>query len=245
LQATALKVNDCDYGINPMTNTGSKLRNLMTMVAILALGLMLRPSAVLAKAHRKSEGWRSDAAAISHGGHGTAILPVILPPPDEPPPPPPPSEDLRSEYSSDESAGDFGRSVNLRGFNAEAGCAERVLDLPQLLAFHDHVVATAHPKHQASPFDDYDELRPRDYSDDDNTRIEPSEDELLKDYDPNVQAPSATWDSSRIAPLRGGFVPLDPHGITVRPGDRSPIPPTSPLLTPPPGTAAMPFGGRR
>jgi hypothetical protein len=87
-------------------------------------------------------------------------------------------------------------------------------------------------------------LRPRDYSDDDNTRIEPSEDEPLNDY-PNVQAPSVTWDSSRIAPLRGGFVPLDPRGITVRPGDRSPIPPTSPLLTPPSGTAAMPFGGRR
>jgi len=28
----------------------------MTMVAIVTLGLMLRPSAVLARAHRKSEG---------------------------------------------------------------------------------------------------------------------------------------------------------------------------------------------
>ena len=238
-------LNDTGFAINPMANTGSKRRNVITMIAIVTLGLMLRPSAVLAKAHRKQDGWRSDAAASSNEGHGAAISPVILPPPDEPPPPPPPSEDLLSEYSSNKSAEDFRRSVNLHGFNAEAGCAQRVLDLPQLLAFHDQVVPTAHSKHQASPFDDYDELRPRDYSDDDNTPIEPSDDEPREDYDPNVQAPSASRDFSHMAPPSGGFIPLDPRGITVRPGDRSPIPPTSPLLTPPSGTAAMPDGWRR
>jgi hypothetical protein len=237
-------LNDTGSGINPMANSGSERRNVITMIAIGTLGLMLRPSAVLAKALRKSEGWRSDAAASSNEGRGAAISPVILPPPDEPPPLPPPSEELLSEYSSDKS-GDSRHSVNLHGFNAEAGCAQRVLDLPQLLAFHDQVVPIAQREYQASPFDDYDELRARDYSDDDNTPIEPSDDEPREDYDPNVQAPSASRDFSRMAPPSGGFIPLDPRGITVRPGDRSPIPPTSPLLTPPSGTAAMPDGWRR
>jgi hypothetical protein len=92
-------LNDTGSGINPMANSGSERRNVITMIAIVTLGLMLRPSAALAKALRKSEGWRSDAAASSNEGHGAAISPVILPPPDEPPPPPPPSEDLLSEYS--------------------------------------------------------------------------------------------------------------------------------------------------
>jgi hypothetical protein len=34
----------------------------------------------------------------------------------------------------------------------------------------------ANRKHGAGPFDDYDELRPCDYSEDDNPRIEPPED---------------------------------------------------------------------
>jgi hypothetical protein len=56
LQATAMKsLNDAGSGINPMANSGSKRPNVITMIAIVTLGLMLRPSAVLAKAHRKSE----------------------------------------------------------------------------------------------------------------------------------------------------------------------------------------------
>ena len=229
-------------GSNPIPNARRKRRNLMTMVAILTLGLMLRPSAVLARAHRKSLAWGSDAVANSREGHGAATFPLISPPPDEPPPVPPPSADLLMEYSSDE-ADDFGRLVNLRGFNAEAGCAERVLYLPQLLTFRDHAVPTAHRKRGASPLDDYDELRPRDYSEDDNAPIEPPEDGLPKDYDPEVQAPSSR-DSLSVTAPRGGFIPVDPREIRVRPGDRSPIPITSPLLTPPPGTAAMPDGWR-
>jgi hypothetical protein len=135
-------------GINPITNARRKRRNVMTMVAIVTLGLMLRPSAVLARAHRKAEGWGSDAAASSREGHGAATFPLISPPPDEPPPAPPPSADLLRKYWSDEAAEDFRRSVNLHGFNAEAGCAERVLDLPQLLTFRDHAVPTAHRKPQ-------------------------------------------------------------------------------------------------
>jgi hypothetical protein len=136
-------------GINPITNARRKRRSVMTMVAILTLGLMLLPSAVLARAHRKSEGWGSDAAASSREGHGAATFPVISPPPDEPPPAPPPSADLLRKYWSDEAAEDFRRSVNLNGFNAEAGY-ERVLDLPQLLTFRDHAVPTAHHKPQTS-----------------------------------------------------------------------------------------------
>jgi len=229
-------------GSNPITNARRKRRNIMTMVAILTLGLMLRPLAAPARAHRKSEGWRSDAAANSREGHGASTFPVISPPPDEPPPAPPPSADLLMEYSSDE-ADDFGRLVNLHDFNTEAGCAERVLYLPQLLTFRDHAVPTAHRKRGASPLDDYDELRPRDYSEDDNAPIEPPDDGLRKDYDPDVQAPSSR-DSLSVTAPRGGFIPVDPREIRVRPGDRSPIPITSPLLTPPPGTAAMPNGWR-
>ena len=51
----------------------------MTMVAILMLGLMLRPSAVPVGAHRKSESWRSDAAASSREGYGAATFPLIPP----------------------------------------------------------------------------------------------------------------------------------------------------------------------
>jgi hypothetical protein len=54
-----------------------------------------------------------------------------------------------------------------------------------------------------------------------------------------MQEPLTSGSSSgQAAP--GGFIPLNPRGVIVRPGRGGPIPPTSPLLTPPPGSAAMP-----
>jgi hypothetical protein len=99
----------------------------MTMVAILTLGLMLRPSAVTARRIANPRAGDPMPQLAHAKGHGAATFRVISPPPDEPPPVPPPSADLLRKYWSDEAAEDFRRSVNLHGFNAKAGCAERVL----------------------------------------------------------------------------------------------------------------------
>ena len=60
-------------------------------------------------------------------------------------------------------------------------------------------------------------------------------------YDPDLQLPSTARGPVGVTGLHGGFIPVNPLGVTALPGERSPIPPTSPLLTPPPGSAAMPY----
>jgi hypothetical protein len=156
-------LNDDGFGLEPLAQTRSRRRKLLTTAAILALTLILSPLAVLAGTHGKSPRWRYDAAATADGA---AAYPAILPPPDEPPPPPPPREVLTSDYSCEATAEDFGGSRSPHGFDADAGCGQRVLDLPQLLRFHKPAVATARAKYSASPLRNYDELQPRDYSDD-------------------------------------------------------------------------------
>jgi hypothetical protein len=44
-------------------------------------------------------------------------------------------------------------------------------------------------------------------------------------------------------PTQGGFLPLVPGRIVVRPETTGPIPSTSPMLTPPQGSMVMPGGG--
>jgi hypothetical protein len=83
---------------------------------------------------------------------------------------------LTSDYSYEGTAGNFGGLRNQHGFDADAGCGQRVLDLPQLLRFHKPAVATARAKYAASPVENYDELQPRDYSD--NLQMDEGSDQI-------------------------------------------------------------------
>jgi hypothetical protein len=91
------------------------------------------------------------------------------------------------------------------------------------------------PPPNFNPFENYDELPSGDRSQDENNQLEPPQ-----NYDPRVQAPSLNDDPTSMSPPQGGYVPVDPRGIVIRPGSRSPILPSSPLLMAPPGSAAMP-----
>ncbi|HEX4211591.1 MAG TPA: hypothetical protein VHY56_14425 [Candidatus Binataceae bacterium] len=84
-----------------------------------------------------------------------------------------------------------------------------------------------------NPFTNYDELPAPSPSDDENTQLDPPQ-------NPSAQLPSLNDDSTGNSPTPGGYVPLEPRGIVVRPGSRSPILPSSPLLMTPPGSAALP-----
>jgi hypothetical protein len=211
----------------------------MAMVALLAVGLMLRPAIVLANQHRNSERRRSDVTASSLEDRRATTVPLILPPPNEPPPPPPPSEDLLRDYSSVDLV-DSRPPVNLSNFNGEGACADGVLELPQSLVFRRQRLLVASYDHRPGRRAKYGTLR-REYSDNDANQTGTQEDEPGMDYDPDVQLSPSTRGPVGVTGSRGGFIPLNPRGITVLPGERSPIPPTSPLLTTPPGSAAMPY----
>lgn len=233
----------------------------MAMVALLVVGLMLHPAIVLANQHRNSERRRSDVTASSLEDRATTV-PLILPPPNEPPPPPPPSENLLNDYSSVDLVNSR-PPANLGKFNEDAECADRVLELPQSLVFRRQRLLVASYDHRPGRGAKYDRPR-RDYSEHDANQTGTQEDEPGIDndpdvgtqedqpgmgyedepgmgYDPDVQLPSTTRGPVGVTGSHGGFIPLNPRGVTVLPGERSPIPPTSPLLTTPRGSAAMPY----
>jgi hypothetical protein len=234
----------------------------MAMVALLALGLMLHPAIVLANQHRNSEHRRSDVTASSLEDRRAATVPLILPPPNEPPPPPPPSEALLRDYSSVDMV-DSRPPVHLSNFNGEGECANRVLELPRSLVFRRQRLLVASYDHRPGRRAKSDKLC-REYSENDVNQTGTQEDEPGMDYGPNrgtqeaepgmgyegepgmgyepeVQLPSTTRGPVGVTGSQGGFIPLNPRGVTVLPGERSPIPPTSPLLTTPRGSAAMPY----
>ena len=111
-----------------------------------------------------------------------------------------------------------------------------VLELPRSLVFRRQRLIVANYDHLRAKYD----KRLREYTEKDANQTETQDDEPGMDYDPDVQLPSSTPPVG-VTASRGGFIPLNPRGITVLPGERSPIPPTSPLLTTPPGSAAMPY----
>jgi hypothetical protein len=203
----------------------SNNRNVRAITAILT-ALLILPSSAVAGVHHK---FVSSVSALSD-----ADSTYLRPPPNEPPPPPPPGEALLSDRSSSKSVGDAEGARNLHQFNAEGARAEQVLSLPQVIHVRTGLVQTAKREDRANRFDNCDELQPGDYFEYDDSTIEAPE-----SRDPEIQAPSTSGAySGNAAP--GGFIPLNPRGVIVRPGAGGPIPPTSPLLTPPPGSAAMP-----
>jgi hypothetical protein len=252
-------------GISPISliRASCEKRNVMTIVALLTLRLMLHPAIVLANQHRNSEHRRSDVTASSLEDRRATIVPLILPPPNEPSPPPPPGEDLLRHYSS----ADLVNSrppVNLSTFNGEGEGANRVLELPRSLVFRRRRLLVANYDHRPGRRARYDK-RLHEYAEKDANQTGTQDDEPGMDYDPDlqlppgtdydpevqlppgmdydphVQLPSTTRGPVGVTGSHGGFIPLNPRGITVLPGERSSIPPTSPLLTTPPGSAAMPY----
>jgi hypothetical protein len=220
-----------------MRSTRWKWRSVIAIAAISMTTLTLRPGVALAAApHRKCVRGKSKIGAIATLSHADTTSLAILPPPHEPPPPPPPpGEGTSSDWSSGKSAGGVETSRNPPAVGREAEDGDRVLKLPQVLPAHSRMFMTAKSEDQANPFNNYDELTPCEYFDDENNQPEPPQ-----NYNPDVQASPPNHDPSRRSAAPGGYIPVDPRGIVVTPGSASPIPPTSPLLTPPRGSAAMP-----
>jgi hypothetical protein len=159
---------------------------------------------------------------------------AILPPPKEAPPPPPPTENL-IEYgeSSRESSG----TVTLCNAAAEPWCGN-ILELPTSVFFPRHRSLALYRQHKAVRGLEQDRGH-CEYSEDDARWVDSQADQPPMGYYSNLKVPPE--ETTPVDPARGGFIPLNPRGITVRPGERSPIPPTSPLLTTPPGSAARPY----
>jgi hypothetical protein len=159
---------------------------------------------------------------------------AILPPPKEAPPPPPPTENL-IEYgeSSRESSG----TVTLCNAAAEPWCGN-ILELPTSVFFPRHRSLALYRQHKAVRGLEQDREH-CEYSEDHARWVDSQADQPPMGYYSNLKVPPE--ETTPVDPARGGFIPLNPRGITVRPGERSPIPPTSPLLTTPPGSAARPY----
>jgi hypothetical protein len=192
-------------------------RKIVPMLTFLGLCLILGPLSALATSHRAAEWQRS----------------LILPPPNELPPPPPPGEDLLLDYT-DNSAG-LGET-NLCNSIAQAECGN-VLELPRLIFVERHRLLALNHEYKANHHINHERPR-RQYSEEDVDEWLP-EDGPSTDYERDLKLPPP--ERAPLEPSTGGFIPLNPRGITVRPGERSPFPPTSPLLTTPPGAAAMPY----
>jgi hypothetical protein len=158
---------------------------------------------------------------------------LILPPPNEPPPPPPPADASSVDYNeSPESA-----ETNVCNSSAEADCGN-VLELPRPLFLQRRRLPAVNREYNANGQLNNNRLRPE-YSEEDVDENWQPEDEPKSEYEPNPKRPPA--DRAPLQRSTGGFIPLNPRGITVRPGERSPLPPTSPVLTTPPGSSAMPY----
>jgi hypothetical protein len=207
---------------SPLTKFRAALewRNVVPILVLLGLYLTLGPLTAIAKAHREPDWQRS----------------LILPPPNEPPPPPPPGEDLLIDY--DESAELAGTKLCDSSAQADYG---NVLELPRSIYLQRHRVLAVNREYKADGQLNHKRLR-REYSEEDVDENWPPEDESPMDNEPDPTLHPA--DHTPLKPLTGGFIPLNPRGITVRPGERSPFPPTSPLLTPPLGSSARPYAWR-
>jgi hypothetical protein len=205
--------------VSPLIKVRAALewRKIVPILTFLGLCLILGPLSALAKPHRASEWQRS----------------LILPPPNEPPPPPPPGEDLLLDYA-DNSVG-LGET-NLCNSIAQAECGN-VLELPRSVFAERHRLLAVNHEYKANRHINHERPR-RDYSEGDIDEW-PLEDGPPTHYERDLKLPPA--DHAPLEHSTGGFIPLNPRGITVRPGERSPFPPTSPLLTTPPGAAAMPY----
>jgi hypothetical protein len=195
-------------------------RNVAPILVFFGLCLVLVPFTALAKTHRVFEWQRS----------------LILPPPNEPPPPPPPSGDLLI-HDADNSARSAPR-VRLWKSITEVNYYGNVLVLPRSRFLQRQRLLAVGREYNAN--DRLNQERRRgEYSEEDVDEDWPPQDEPPTDYETQLKPPMA--DGTPSDTLHGGFIPLNPRGITVRPGERITIPPTSPLLTPPPGSAAMPY----
>jgi hypothetical protein len=180
--------------------------------------MLLGPSTLLAKEHRQSE-WH---------------LSLILPPPKESPPLPAPTEDW-VEYA--DNSADSSGTVTLCNAIAVLGCGN-ILELPRSVLFRRHGLLVRYRKHKPGRVLEHNTER-WEYSEDDADREDSQGDQSPIDDYPGLKAPLEN--TTTFGASHGGFIPLNPRGITVRPGERSSIPPTSPLLTTPPGSAAMPY----
>ena len=198
---------------------GRPWRNVASILAFSGLFLILIPFTALATPHRVSDRQPS----------------LILPPPNEPPPPPPPSGDLLIDDANN--SGRSAAPVGLSQSITEVGYGN-VLELLRSRSLkRDRLLAVSRECNANSSLNQ--ERRHREYSEDDVDEHWPPQDEPPTDYETQLKPHIA--DRTPSDTLHGGFIPLNPRGITVRPGERSTIPPTSPLLTPPPGSAAMPY----
>jgi hypothetical protein len=159
---------------------------------------------------------------------------LILPPPKEASPPPPPTENL-VEYG--ESSRDSSGSVALCKAAWEPRCGN-ILELPSWVFFPRHRLLALYRRHMAVRGLEQDREH-CEYSEDHARWVDSQADQPPMGYYSNLKVPPE--ETTPVDPARGGFIPLNPRGITVRPGERSPIPPTSPLLTTPPGSAARPY----
>ena len=124
------------FGINPTINTGSSQRKVLTILAIVVLGVIARPSVVPATLSSKSESRQSDAAASS--GQRVATFSVIPPPPDETPQGPPPGPEMLNDYSPDTLAQDSRALLSPHSSGGQTSCAGCVLELPRRLRFQRH-----------------------------------------------------------------------------------------------------------
>jgi hypothetical protein len=205
--------------VSPLIKVRAALerRKIVPILTFLGLCLILGPLSALAKPHRVSESQRS----------------LILPPPNESPPPPPPGEDLLLDYA--ENSAGLGET-NLCNSIAQAECSN-VLELPRSIFVERHRLLAVNHECKANRRINH-ERSCREYSEEDIDEW-PPEDGPPTDYERDLKLPPA--DHAPLEHSPGGFIPLNPRGITVRPGERSPLPPTSPLLTTPPGAAAMPY----
>jgi hypothetical protein len=201
--------------VSPLITVRAALerQKIVPILILLGLCLILGPLSALAK-------WPGDA--------------TILPPPNEPPPPPPPGGDLLLDYANNSAR--LGET-NLCNSIAQAECSN-VLELPRSIFVERRRLLAVNHEYKATHHIDHERPRPS-YSDDDVAGEWPPEDEPPTDYERDLKLPSP--ERAPLEPSTGGFIPLNPRGIAVRPGERSPFPPTSPLLAIPPGAAAMPY----
>jgi hypothetical protein len=205
--------------VSPLIKVRAALewRKIVPILTFLGLCLILGPFGALAKPQRAAE-WQQS---------------LILPPPNEPPPAPPRGEDLLLDYAH--SSVELGET-NLCNSIGQAECGN-VLELPRSIFVERHRLLAVNHEYKANRHINHERLR-RKYSEEDVDEW-PPEDGPPSDYERDLKLPPP--EPAPLEPSTGGFIPLNPRGITVRPGERSPFPPTSPLLTTPPGAAAMPY----
>jgi hypothetical protein len=155
-----------------MTHANSKRKYQKTIAGMLAMALILKPSAVLGGSHRVAAHRRTCVVVASAPNHSNPTLFPILPPPDEEPPPPPPfepppllppgeapsNESNFDQTVANDSTAHLRKPRNSDRLEAESDHGQRVLVLPRVYSFRSVLYLKANSLRAADSAGYYDEL---------------------------------------------------------------------------------------